>query len=306
MQKLSNRITIRGKIYERDQVRAATVLLIPTMVVILFLFIIPAVQVVWYSFTNFNLTSGQASFYGIKNFTYILTDDKFMKALGNTFFFAFVKLAIDTTLALALALMLDAHIPVKRLLRSVYFAPVIVPVVASSLIWIWFFDPGIGPFNQILSSLKLPTSQWLYHENSALMSIIIFSVWKGVGYNMILFLAGLQNIPDSYIDAAKVDGANNWQMLVKIKLPLLRPIVAFVVMIGIINAFKVFAEINVMTPKGGPLYSTALMVVYIYEQAFQNAKMGRASAASLLLFIIIMIVTLIQRRLGGKKTIDLA
>ena len=173
-----------------------------------------------------------------------------MKALGNTFYFAFVKLLIDTTLALVLALMLDAHIPVKRFLRSIYFAPVIVPVVASSLIWIWFFDPGIGPFNQVLAAIGLPTSQWIYHEDSALLSIIVFSVWKGVGYNMILFLAGLQNIPDSYVDAAKVDGANNWQMLTKIKLPLLRPIIAFVVMIGIINAFKVFAEINVMTPKG--------------------------------------------------------
>lgn len=306
MQTQSNRFTLRGHIYEKDQVRAAIVLLVPTMVVLAFLFIIPAIQVVWYSFTNFNLTSGEAAFNGLANFRYIFTDDKFGKALGNTFYFAFVKLAIDTTLALALALMLDAHIPVKRFLRSVYFAPVIVPVVASSLIWIWFFDPGIGPFNQVLSALKLPTSQWLYHENSALNSIIVFSVWKGVGYNMILFLAGLQNIPDSYLDAAKVDGANNWQTLTHIKLPLLRPIIAFVVMIGIINAFKVFAEINVMTPKGGPLYSTALMVVYIYEQAFQNAKMGRACAASLLLFIIIMIITVIQRRLGTKKTIDLA
>jgi len=306
MQSLTNKYTLRGKVYEKDQTRAAAVLLIPTLVALALLFVVPAVQVVYYSFTNFNLTSGQAAFNGIANFKYILTDDKFMKALGNTFYFAFVKLLIDTTLALVLALMLDAHIPVKRFLRSIYFAPVIVPVVASSLIWIWFFDPGIGPFNQVLAAIGLPTSQWIYHEDSALLSIIVFSVWKGVGYNMILFLAGLQNIPDSYVDAAKVDGANNWQMLTKIKLPLLRPIFAFVVMIGIINAFKVFAEINVMTPKGGPLYSTALMVVYIYEQAFTNAKMGRACAASLLLFIIILVLTLIQKRLGTKKTIDLA
>ncbi|MDD3367252.1 MAG: sugar ABC transporter permease [Sphaerochaetaceae bacterium] len=294
-----------GKEYETAQLRAAVVLLIPSFLAILVLFILPVVQVVLYSFTNYNLTTGVKDFNGLTNYKFILTDNQFHKALRNTFVFATGKLVIDTSLALIIALMLDARVPFKRYLRGAFFAPVVVPVVASSLIWIWFYDPGIGPFNQILEALSLPKSQWLYHENTALLSILIFSIWKGIGYNIILFLAGLQNIPDSYIQAAEVDGATGWQVLFKIKLPLLRPIISFVVMIGIINTFKVFAEINVMTPKGGPLYSTALMVVYIYEQAFTKGKMGRACAAAIALFIIIFILTMIQNKLDTKKSISL-
>lgn len=299
------RKTIHGRQYETAQLRTASVLLFPTLVAIVFLFIFPVVQVVMYSFTNYNITTGVKEFNGLANYKFIFTDSQFRKALGNTFTFAAGKLVVDTTLALIIALMLDTRIPFKRYLRGAFFAPVVVPVVASSLIWIWFYDPGIGPFNQILVALGLPKSQWLYHENTALLSILIFSVWKGIGYNIILFLAGLQNIPDSYVQAAEVDGATPMQILFKIKLPLLRPIISFVIMIGIINTFKVFAEINVMTPKGGPLYSTALMVVYIYEQAFSKGKMGRACAAAMALFVIICILTMVQNKMDARKSISL-
>ena len=178
-------------------------------------------------------------------------------------------------------------------------------MVASSLIWIWFYDPSVGPFNQILSSLGLPTSRWLFHENTALLSILIFSVWKGLGYNMILFLSGLQNIPDSYLEAARMDGATETEVLFKIKLPLLRPITSFIIMIGVINSFKVFTEINVMTPEGGPLGSTTLIVNYIYDQAFTSGRMGRASAAALLLFVVIFLLTELQRAINAKKHVDL-
>ncbi len=300
-----HRMVIMGKSYETEQLRAAAVLLLPTLVAILLLFIIPVVQVVMYSFTNYTLTSGLKEFNGLNNYIYLFSDDRFFKAIRNTFTFASLKLLIDTTLAMLIALMLDSNIPFKKYLRSVYFAPVVVPVVASSLIWIWFFDPGIGPFNQILSALGLPTSQWLYHEDSALLSIIMFSIWKGLGYNVVLFLAGLQNIPNSYIEAAQIDGAKAHQILFRIKLPLLRPIISFVLMIGIINTFKVFAEVNVMTPKGGPLYSTALMVNYIYDTAFTSGRMGRACSASIILFIIIFTLTIIQSKLDARKNISL-
>lgn len=300
-----HRTVIFGKNYETEQIRAAIVLLLPTMVAIVLLFIIPVVQVVAYSFTNYNLTTGLRPYNGLGNYTYLFTDDRFFKAIRNTFTFAALKLVIDTSLALGIALMLDSRIPLKKYLRSAFFAPVVVPVVASSLIWIWFFDPGIGPFNQILSFFGLPTSQWLYHEDSALLSIVMFSIWKGLGYNVVLFLAGLQNIPNSYIEAAQVDGAKAHQILWRIKLPLLRPIISFVLMIGIINTFKVFAEVNVMTPKGGPLYSTALMVNYIYDTAFTSGRMGRACSASIILFVIIFTLTMIQSKLDARKHLSL-
>ncbi len=298
-----HRLRIFGRVYEREQVIAAAVLMTPVLVAVFMLFILPVVQVVYYSFTNMT-TSKRGTFVGIENFKYLIGDSKFFKAIGNTVLFAVMKLVFDTGLALIIALMLDSHIPLRKFLRSTYFAPVVVPVVASSLIWIWFFDPDVGPLNMILEKLGLEPLLWLNDKSTALVSILMFSVWKGIGYNVMLFLTGLQNIPDSYIEASKVDGASWWQSLIKIKLPLLRPITNFIVMIGIINTFKVFAEIDVMTPTGGPGYSTAMIVTYIYEQAFTRGKMGRACAASIILFVIIFILTQIQSRMNASKTVD--
>lgn len=224
-----------------------------------------------------------------------------LKALRNTICFAVLKLVFETSIALVLALLLDTHIPMRRYIRASYFAPVAVPVVASSLIWIWFFDPGIGPLNQILITLRLQPLKWLNDSRTALISIMLFSVWKGVGYNIMLFLAGLQNIPDEYIDAAMADGAGIRSLIFRIKLPLLRPVTSFIIMIGLINTFKAFAEVDVMTPKGGPSYSTALIVNYIYKQAFTRGKMGRACAASIILFFIILMLTLFQSWLNKKR-----
>lgn len=299
-----NKLRLFGRVYERDQVTAAAVLMTPVLAAVFMLFILPVVQVVLYSFTNFNINTGRGAFNGLANYKYLIEDARLWKALGNTLTFAVLKLVFDTGLSLIIALMLDASIKFRKFLRSAYFAPVVVPVVASSLIWIWFFDPGVGPLNQILQFFGLKPLQWLYDSRTALVSILMFSVWKGIGYNVMLFLTGLQNIPDSYIEASKVDGASGWQSLVRIKLPLLRPIMNFIVMIGIINTFKVFAEVNVMTPKGGPLYSTALIVNYIYEQAFSRGKMGRACAASILLFLIIFALTQIQSKMDSRKTVD--
>ena len=298
-----HRLRIFGRVYEREQVIAAAVLMTPVLVAVFMLFILPVIQVVYYSFTNMT-TSKRGTFVGIENFKYLIGDSKFFKAIGNTVLFAVMKLVFDTGLALIIALMLDSHIPLRKFLRSTYFAPVVVPVVASSLIWIWFFDPDVGPLNMILEKLGLEPLLWLNDKSTALVSILLFSVWKGIGYNVMLFLTGLQNIPDSYIEASKVDGASWWQSLIKIKLPLLRPITNFIVMIGIINTFKVFAEIDVMTPTGGPGYSTAMIVTYIYEQAFTRGKMGRACAASIILFVIIFILTQIQSKMNASKTVD--
>ncbi len=298
-----HRVRILGRTYEREQVTTAALLMTPVLFAVFMLFILPVVQVVLYSFTNMT-TSQRGTYVGLENFRYIMADTKFFLAIRNTTLFALLKLVFDTGLALAIALMLDSNIPLRKFLRSTYFAPVVVPVVASSLIWIWFFDPDVGPLNMILEGLGLRPLLWLNGKSTALVSILIFSVWKGIGYNVMLFLTGLQNIPDSYIEASKVDGASWWQSLVKIKLPLLRPITSFIVMIGIINTFKVFAEIDVMTPTGGPGYSTAMIVTYIYNQAFGRGKMGRACASSIILFVIIFILTQIQSRMNASKTVD--
>lgn len=301
---LTRKFTFMGRTYTLTEAIIGLSMLVPTVAFLIFTFIVPVLQVIQLGFTNFNMATGEMKVIGIDNYTYLLKNDRFWLSMWNTVKYSAMKLTLDTALALLIAVMLDKNIPLRSFLRSTYFAPVVVPMVASSLIWIWFYDPSVGPFNQILEFFGFEKLKWLYHEDTSMLSILLFSLWKGVGYNVILFLSGLQNISDSYLEAARLDGASEWQCFWKIKFPLLRPITSFVIMMGIINSFKVFAEINVMTPDGGPLSSTLLIVNYIYEQAFSNGRMGRASAASLLLFLVIFLLTQVQSRIDASKTID--
>ena len=298
------KVRVLGQKYTLSEMGAGYLLLIPSIVFLAFLFVYPVIRVIYLSLTNFNMATGVMDYVGLRNYEYLIGNDRFWKSLLNTCLYAAAKLAIDTSLALLLAVMLDSRIPFRRFLRSSYFAPVVVPVVASSLIWIWFYDPSVGPFNQILSWVGLPQLRWLYNESTSLMSILIFSIWKGLGYNIILFLAGLQSIQDSYLEAARVDGASEWSIFWRVKFPLLRPVTSFILMIGIINSFKVFTEVNVMMPKD--LKSMIQLIVnYIYEQAFTNGRMGRASAAALMLFVIIFVLTMVQRMIGARKSLEI-
>lgn len=302
---ISNRkFTFRGEKYHVGETLASYTLLTPTIITLIILFILPLIMLIVLSFTDYRVTTGQMKFNGIDNYIYLFTSDKFWKAMSNTVFFAVVKLGLDVILALAVALALDSNIWCRKVLRTIYFSPVVTPVVACSLIWLWFYDPGIGPFNQILGWFGIEPLKWIYSESTAMLSIIIFSVWHGLGYNVLLLLSGLQGISGEYLEAAKLDGATDWQIIWKIKLPLLKPIINFVVMMGIINAFKAFSEVNVMTPDGGPGYSTAMAVNYIYEQAFTNGRMGRGAAASILLFLVIFVLTQVKNKVGGSKEID--
>lgn len=246
--------------YHLGETVTAYTLLLPTAFTLILLFVIPLVMVIVLSFTDFRINTGAMTFNGIENYRYLFESSKFWRALRNTAAYAGVKLCLDLVLALAVALMLDSRVWFRKLMRTIYFSPVVVPVVACSLIWLWFYDPGIGPFNQILGWLGIKPLKWLYSESTAMMSIILFSVWHGLGYNVVLLLSGLQGISGEYLNAAKLDGASDWQIIWRIKLPLLKPIINFVLMMGVINAFKVFSEVNVMTPDGGPGYSTSMML----------------------------------------------
>ncbi|MBA7563773.1 L-arabinose transport system permease protein AraP [subsurface metagenome] len=155
--------------------------------------------------------------------------------------------------------------------------------------------------NSFIGIIGLKPLKWLYDPLTAMPSVILYSLWQGLGYDIVIFLAGLQGIPYSYTEATLIDGANSRQIFFKITLPILRPVLNFVILIGIINSFKIFTQIAVMTPKGGPLYSTGVMVYYIYQQAFTTFKMGRASAAAVVLFLLILSATIIQRRIGKKS-----
>ena len=298
---VKNTFRIGGRRYGTFEVLAAAICLAPAVALIVVFILWPMIQVFYLSLTNWSLTKGTKDFIGLQNYSFLFGDGKFRQSIGTTLLYSFIKLPLDMVFALCCALLLDQKLPLRRFFRSAYFAPVVVPIVASALIWVWFYDPGIGAFNQILALFGVKPLQWLNDEKTALLSIILFSTWKGLGYDIIIFLTGLQSIPEVYIEAARIDGASPWQIFSRIKIPLLSPVIYFVVLMGIINSFKVFTEISVMTPNGGPMYSTAVMVYYIYETAFTKSRFGRAAAASVVLFALVLILTRIQKGIGKKS-----
>lgn len=304
-ERLFNRkFKVRGEKYHLGETAVAYTLLAPTIITLIMLFVLPLIILIVLSVNDFRVSRGVLDFNGIENFLYLLRAEKFWKAMRNTIIFAGVKLGLDVVLALGIALLLDSKIWFRKFMRTVYFSPVVVPVVACSLIWLWFYDPNLGPLNQILELLGLEPLQWLYAEKTAMASVIAFSVWHGLGYNVMLLLSGLQGVSGEYLEAAKLDGASDMQVVWHIKLPMLTPIISFVISMGIINAFKAFSEVNVMTPEGGPNYSTAMMVNYIYELAFTNGRFGRGAACSIILFCVIFALTQLKDKIGGSKEID--
>ena len=294
----------RGEKYHLGETTVAYTLLAPTIITLILLFVLPLIILLVLSVNDFRVTRGVLDFNGIENFIYLFKADKFWKAMRNTVTFAVVKLGLDVCLALGIALLLDSKIWFRKFMRTVYFSPVVVPVVACSLIWLWFYDPNLGPLNQILTWLGMEPLQWPYAEETAMASVIAFSVWHGLGYNVMLLLSGLQSVSGEYLEAAKLDGASDMQIVWHIKLPLLMPIISFVISMGIINAFKAFSEVNVMTPEGGPGYSTAMMVNYIHELAFGNGRFGRGAACSIILFCVIYALTALKDKIGSSKEID--
>ena len=286
--------------YETNQVIVAFALLLPTFVALAVLFVYPVLNVFYLGFTQTNTITGISKFIGLQNYEFLFKNEIFRQALKNTFVFTLLKIVLEISISLILAVMLDMAIPLRKYLRISYFAPVIVPVVASSIIFMWLYDPQIGPLNQFLKFLHLPTSSFIYAEDTALVSIVLLAVWRGIGYDIIVFISGLQGINENAIEAAKIDGASELQIFFRIKLPLLRPVLAFVVMMGLIGCFQAFTEVDIMTD-GGPNNSTILMVNYIYKQAFGNSKMGRGAAASMVLFVIILAFTIIQKVINDRK-----
>jgi ABC-type sugar transport system permease subunit len=272
-------------------------MLAPSMIILLVFVIFPVLVVIALSLTRWELRSAAQSFVGWENYRDILSSPDFWRVLRNTIYFTAVKVPLDIVLSLGVALLLNRPLRGLALYRVAYFTPVVTSAVAVSAIWIWIYNPTFGLANAALKALGLPPQTWLSDPNLAMPAVILMSLWKGLGYDIVIFLAGLQNIPSIYHEAAQIDGANAWQRFRYITWPLLSPVTYFVLVIGIINSFKVFTQIHVMTPTGGPLGSTEVLVFYIYQQAFQSFKFGRAAAVAFVLFVIVAAITALQRHI---------
>jgi len=230
---------------------------------------------------------------GLRNYIYLFNDPTFQKTLWNTVRYALMVVPFGMLVSLTLALALNTKIRFQKLYRLIYFLPVLTMPVTISIIWKWIYSPDFGPLNQFLHLFGAGRLLWLSDVHLAMPALVIMGIWMGSGYGMIIFLAGLQNIPREFYEAAEVDGANYWQKQLYITLPLLTPTIFFNTVTSLISAFQVFDIVYTMT-KGGPLDSTRTMVYTIYDNGFHFFKMGLASAAAWILFVIILVVTIIQ------------
>lgn len=259
----------------------------------------PVAFTLYLAFHHWDLLAPAQPFIGLSNFRELARDPLFWTALRNT---ALYVLYVPITMAAALgaALLLDRRRGGERLLRAVVFLPYVTSTVAIAIVWQWIFNHDFGLLNYLLSLLRLPPVDWLGRPASALAALVGVTVWTQVGYQMVIFLAGLQGIPRSYYDAALVDGATAWQRFRAVTLPLLRPVVLFVLVTGIIAGFQVFTLVYMMT-EGGPLHSTDVLVYRIYQTAWEFLRFGYASAMAIVLFAVLLVVTIVQFRLLGRR-----
>ncbi len=272
----------------------ALIFILPAVLGTLIFIVIPVIFSFSLSFVNWDLLSPM-SFAGLNNYREVLTDSSFLQVLINTFVFAISTSVFAVIIPLVLACILNNKIRGSNFYKTAYFLPFITPMIVIAIVWQWIFDPNIGLLNQLFH-LNI---KWLYDARFAMPALITVSVWKLIGYNMIIFLSGLSTINQEVLEAAKIDGANTWQTFKNVTVPLLSPTIFFVIVITTISSFQVFDLIYIMT-EGGPDNSTMVMVYSIYKYAFEFFDIGKASAIAYILFAIIFVLVLAQWKLRKK------
>jgi len=280
---------------------SAYLFLAPALSAIALFFVVPVLAALVMSFTDFDIYAladfDMLRFVGLRNYAELIDNPLFWKALSNTFYFVLVGGPLSVVVSLGAALLVNARLArFKSLFRTVYFLPVVTTLVAVAVMWRYFYHPRFGLLNYMLSFVGVDPIDWLGDPGWAMPAIIILAIWKNFGYNMLIFVAGLQNIPDQLYEAARIDGAGFIQTFREITLPMLAPTTVFIVVITMIGYFQLFAEPYVMT-QGGPLYSTFSIVMLMYDQGFRWWDMGYAAAVAFVLFFLILLGTIVQLRI---------
>lgn len=266
----------------------AWLFLAPALIGTLVFIIIPICASFYMSLLDWNLINAP-TFVGIQNYIELFNEQFFWKIFSNTLIYAIITTIFGVIIPLILAVMLNEKIKGANFFKTMYFLPFITPMIVLAVVWSWIFDPNYGIFNFLFHT----NIKWLYDTRFAMPALILVSVWKNIGYNMILMLAGLQNIPEEVDEAAKIDGATGISKFLKITCPMLSPTILFVSIITTISSFQVFDLIFLMT-QGGPENSTSVLVYWMYKNAFEFFKIGKASAIAYVLFGVILFLSAIQ------------
>mgnify|MGYP001178135540 CR=1 FL=1 len=289
----------------RGQTLAGWVFIAPALALILLFFFVPVTAGLVLSFTDFDIyaiaSPATARFVGLGNFAAVLTDPVFWIALRNTMFFVLVGGPLTVAVSLAAAMLVNSRLArASPFFRSLYFVPVVTTLVAMAVVWRYLYHPRYGLLNHVIALVGLGPVDWLGDPHLAMPAIVLLSVWKKFGYNMLILLAGLRSIPDELYEAATIDGAGWWASFRHVTLPNLAPTFLFVSVMTMIEQFQLFAEPYVMT-QGGPLKSTTSIVLLMYEEGCRWWRMGHAAAIAFVLFVIMLAATMLQIRLQRER-----
>ena len=284
--------------------RIGYLFILPNVLIYGFFIFIPTFFTIFYSFTNFNLF--QWRFIGIYNYIRIFNDDFFLKAMRNTFLYAGGTIFISLSLGLLLANLLNGTVPGGRVFRPLFYLPNTISIIAACMAWLYIYNPNTGILNYIIRALRGTPQNWLLDAKLALRCIIIMGIWATMGYNMIVFTAGLQGIPEYLYEAARIDGAGVFSQFFRITLPMLAPTTFFLFVMSVISSFQVFGQVYTMT-NGGPMNATTTIVHQIYQNGFEGYRMGYASSQAVFLLVITTAITLLTFRYGDRsKDVELA
>lgn len=281
------------------QRRTAWMMVAPAGLHALFWIALPVAAAFTLSMTNYSVLA-PLKFVGLDNYARAFADPVFRLSIWHTAVYTFFTVPVAMAVAVFLAVLLNQQIRARGLYRAAIFLPEVTATVAVAMVWLQIYDPQSGLANKILSGLGIGPAAWLFDPDTALGSVILVGIWQGIGLKMIIYLAALQNIPEELYEAAELDGANAWQRFRRITLPMLRPATLFVSVVSIIGAFQAFDQIYVLT-QGGPANATTMMTYEIYRSAFSNFQMGLACAKSVILFVFLFALTIVNRKLTGGE-----
>lgn len=260
----------------------------------------PVLTALGFSLRDMDTAIDTSRFIGFGNYTRLFRDRLFWVSLSNTIYYVIFAVPLSMIGGLTLALLLNQKVPGISVFRTIYYLPVIVPAVASAVLWLWVFNADYGLLNLVLRTLHLPTPSWLADPVWAKPAFILMGVWSSIGSPMVIYLAGLQGIPVELYEAADIDGGTQWAKFRHVTVPLISPVIFFNLVMSFIGSFQVFTAAYIMTG-GGPLDSTRFYMIYLFQQAFSYFRMGYASAMAWVLFLIILFVTFLQFRFLGRR-----
>jgi multiple sugar transport system permease protein len=295
---------VRRRRFGHERRRAAYLMMTPAVVHLLWWIGIPTVATFVLAFTRYDVLAGTMTWAGLENFLAISRDPMWWTAIWHTVIYTFFTVPVAMVIAVVIAALLNTKMRARAWYRTAIFMPHITATVAIALVWMWMYEPNLGLLNWVLSWFGVRGPAWVADPAWAMTSVIVMSIWKGIGLKMVIYLAALQNIPEELYEAAEIDGAGAVRRFVTITLPLLGPATFFVFIISLIDSFQVFEHFYVLTPMGGPANSTTVMTYEIYKSAFERFDMSTASAQSVVLFVFLLVLTVLGRRLSGRDDVQ--